>query len=129
MAAADGRAANPLESVLRAVVIGTGMGGFEPQVPVAVGLGGHPSVARVGLGDRRRRIALEADSFTFHGTRQALDRYCRRYSDLVAAGWTVLRFSYEQVMFDRTWVADTVAAVAAAADARPERDRRTPGRR
>lgn len=115
--AADGRADNPMESVLRAVVLGTGVGGFEPQLQIEEdGL-----LARVDLGDRRRRIALEADSYTFHGTRAALDRDCRRYSDLVAADWSVLRFSWEQVMFDRDWVAARVTALASLADARRAR--------
>ncbi len=62
----------------------------------------------VDLGDPERRIALEADSFEWHGGRVALDRDCRRYDELVRSGWLVLRFSWEQVMFDRGWVADVV---------------------
>ncbi|WP_156911355.1 hypothetical protein [Arsenicicoccus bolidensis] len=33
-----------------------------------------------------------------------MDRDCRRYDELVVWGWTVLRFSWEQVMIDRDFV-------------------------
>lgn len=68
-------------------------------------------MGRVDLGDTRRRIALEADSFAWHGSRSALDQDCRRYDELVRVGWLVLRFSWEQVMFDPGWVADCVEDV------------------
>ncbi len=107
--AADGQAANPFESCLRAVVLEAGVRGFVPQLPVLV----EGRQAYLDLADRNRRIALEADSFAFHGARSALDRDCRRYDELVRSGWLVLKFSWEQVMFDRAWVGqvlhDTVA--------------------
>ncbi len=104
VAAGDPRAANPFESGLRAITLEAGLPDFQPQVPVRTeGLRGV-----VDLGDPLRRIALEADSFEWHGGRAALDRDCRRYDELVRAGWLVLRFSWEQVMFDRSWVADVV---------------------
>lgn len=96
---ADGRAANPFESALRALAIEAGCTGFEPQVVIEAG-----GRVRVDLADRRRRIVLEADSFEWHGDRKALRRDCRRYDELVRAGWTVLRFSWEDVMFDPDWV-------------------------
>ena len=55
---ADGRAANPFESALRALSLDGGCTGFEPQVHVDV-----PGAARVDLADVRRRVVLEADSF------------------------------------------------------------------
>jgi very-short-patch-repair endonuclease len=61
--------------------------------------------ARVDLGDPKRKIALEADSFAFHGSRAALERDCRRYDELTLAGWMVLRFAWEHVMFEADWVA------------------------
>ncbi len=107
--AADGRAANPFESCLRAVVLEAGARGFVPQLPVLVA--GRQSY--LDLADPRRTVALEADSFAFHGTRSALDRDCRRYDELVRNGWLVLRFSWEQVMFDRAWVGQVVRDTAA----------------
>lgn len=105
--AADGRAANPFESGLRAVLLERGVAGFVPQLPVRVpGLAGC-----VDLGDPVRRIVLEAEGFEFHGTRQALHRDCRRYTALARAGWAVLRFSWEDVMFDEEWVGESVQDV------------------
>jgi very-short-patch-repair endonuclease len=93
-------AANPLESALRAVVIDAGLEGFEAQLVIAEdGLS-----VRVDLGHPALRLVAEADSFEFHGSRSALDRDCRRYDELVSRGWLVLRFSWEQVMFDPGWV-------------------------
>jgi very-short-patch-repair endonuclease len=101
---ADGRAANPFESALRATVLDLGLHGFTPQAPFRT-----PRLRGfVDLGDQERKVALEADSFAFHGARDALDRDCRRYDELVRSGWVVLRFSWEQVMYDAGWVASTV---------------------
>ncbi len=109
VAAADGRAANPFESGLRAILLERGVPGFTPQLPFRT-----PRLRGfVDLGDPDRRIALEADSFEFHGSRQAMDRDCRRYDELVRTGWLVLRFSWEQVVSDQTWVADTVQETVA----------------
>jgi very-short-patch-repair endonuclease len=102
--AADGRSANAFESLTRAALIEGGVGGFEPQVPVLL-----PNfTAHVDLADVRRRIAVEADSFTYHATRDAFSRDFERYNELVAAGWLVLRVSWEQVRFRPEWVADVV---------------------
>jgi very-short-patch-repair endonuclease len=119
VALADGRAANPFESGLRAEVLELGIEGFVPQQAFRTPrLQGY-----VDLGDPLRRIALEADSFAHHGSRSALDRDCRRYDELVRTGWVVLRFSWEQVMFDRSWVAETISETVA------EHDRKQVGRR
>jgi very-short-patch-repair endonuclease len=76
---------------------------------------------RVDLGDRRRRIALEADSFEYHGTRRALRDDCRRYDELARAGWTVLRFAWEHVVGDPRWVASVVTDVCASVDRQLDR--------
>lgn len=109
VAAADGLAANPFESALQAIVLDAGVTGFVPQLQVA----DRCFSARVDLGDCERRIALEADGFTWHGSRSALDRDCRRYDELVRRGWLVLRFSWEQVRFDPQWVAGAVVGTVA----------------
>ena len=74
---------------------------------------------RADLVDRRLGMVLEADSFEWHGDRRALRRDSRRYDLLVANGWTVLRFSWEDVMHDQ----DFVRAVLEATVVRTERAR------
>ncbi|WP_433163386.1 DUF559 domain-containing protein [Kribbella sp. CA-247076] len=103
-AAADGRAESPLESALRSVLIEAGIEGFEPQVVVR----DYDFSARIDLGHPELLIALEADGFAHHGTRAALTRDCRRQVNLTIRGWRLLRFSWEDVMFDPDWV---VAAI------------------
>jgi very-short-patch-repair endonuclease len=97
---ADGRADNPFESGLRGILLVAGITGFEPQLQICT----PRLAARVDLGDHRRKIALEADSFAFHGSRSALAHDCRRYDELVTAGWLLLRFAWEHVMFEAEWV-------------------------
>jgi hypothetical protein len=105
---ADGRADNPFESGLRAIAIEVGITGFEPQLVIPAdrlpGMSHSPAEMRVDLGDPDRMIVFEADSFAYHGTREALERDCRRYDELVSRRWLVLRFSWEQVMYDQDWV-------------------------
>ncbi|MEU4606789.1 type IV toxin-antitoxin system AbiEi family antitoxin domain-containing protein [Kribbella sp. NPDC023972] len=108
-AAADGRAESPLESVLRALLIQAGIKGFEPQVVVR----DDGFSARIDLGHPELLIALEADSFAHHGTRRALTRDCRRHVSLTIRGWRLLRFSWEDVMFDPDWVVDAIRQVMA----------------
>ena len=104
---ADGRAANPFESSLRAIC--WEVEGLEviPQHPVrAPHWLGTPDLA-----DVRLEVALEADSFEWHGDRASLHRDANRYNAFVAAGWLVLRFSWEEVMFHPDRVRDVLRAV------------------
>ncbi|MEV0801361.1 DUF559 domain-containing protein [Kribbella sp. NPDC050281] len=103
-AAADGRAESPLESVLRSILIEAGIDGFVPQVVVRDGT----FSARIDLGHPGLLIALEADGFAYHSTRTALTRDCRRHVNLTLRGWRLLRFSWEDVMFDRGWVVEAI---------------------
>ncbi|MEU8221109.1 hypothetical protein [Kribbella sp. NPDC048915] len=103
-ALADGRADSFLESMLRALLISAGVDGFEPQVLVSCGA----FRARVDLGHRPARVALEAEAFEFHGSPNAFAADCRRYDELVTAGWLVLRFTYQQILGDPQWVVATV---------------------
>jgi very-short-patch-repair endonuclease len=101
---ADPRAATVFESALRSVTLDLGLTCLVPQLPVYT-----PWLrARVDLGDRVRRIAVEAESFEFHGRRAQLTRDCARTNALGLAGWLVLRFSWEQVLFEPQYVAEVV---------------------
>lgn len=110
---ANARAANPFESAMRAIVIEAGITGFIPQLIIP----GTNERIRVDLGDPERKIAMEADSFAFHGTRSALERDCRRYNELVGLGWLVLRFAWEHVMFDQAWCREMMLAACALREA------------
>lgn len=99
-------AANPFESVLRAIALDVGGLNVIPQSEL---WSGAVFLGRPDLVDHDLGIVLEADSFTWHGNRTALAHDCRRYDEMVAAGWLVLRFAYEQVMGDSAWVADLLA--------------------
>jgi very-short-patch-repair endonuclease len=99
LAHADGRAANPFESVLRALCIEAGLA-VEPQVLIDLGTG----TVRPDLVCLACRLVLEADSWTFHASRKAHRRDCARYDLLVIRGWRVLRFTWEQVMHDQAYV-------------------------
>jgi very-short-patch-repair endonuclease len=93
-----------LESMLRALLIQAGIEGFETQVVVER----RWLRARVDLGHREFRIALEAEGYEFHGSSKDFADDCRRYDELVAAGWLVLRFTYQQVVFESEWVIEVV---------------------
>lgn len=99
-ACADARAANPFESVLRAVAMDAGLAVVaQYAVQVADGRPLHPDLA-----DPLRAVVLEADSWGEHAGREAHDRDCTRYNLLTLAGWTVLRFTWEQVMLSPSYV-------------------------
>ena len=107
-------AANPFESGLRGALIGAGLTSFTPQVRID-SCAGRP---QVDLADVARRIVLEADSFFWHGGRDALREDCKRYDELVRDGWIVLRFAWEHVMFEPEWVISIVRDAIARVDGR-----------
>ncbi|QZY30373.1 endonuclease domain-containing protein [Nocardioides coralli] len=103
---ADGRAANPFESVLRAYLIEAGLV-VEAQAPVELETGTvHPDVVSRSAG-----AVFEADSWTHHATRKAHRSDCARYNMLVLAGWRVFRFTWEQVMLEPAYVRWVLARV------------------
>jgi len=105
---ADARADNPFESVLRAMGLDVPGLHLVPQIEIR---GSGRRMVRPDLADERLKIVVEADSFKHHGTRKALVLDCVRYDNLVAEGWTVLRFAWEQVMYRPAWVRSTLVAV------------------
>jgi very-short-patch-repair endonuclease len=105
---ASGLAANAFESALRGIALEAGLDA-RPQVPVTTGgIEIHPDVVDVD-----RRIALEADSWEFHATKDAFQRDCWRYTSLTADGWTVLRFTWWQVMEQPDWVREVIERIVA----------------
>jgi very-short-patch-repair endonuclease len=61
---------------------------------------------------------VEADSFEWHGNRASVRRDCRRYNALAIRGWIVLRFSWEDVMFQPQYVRQTLQEVAGVVNGR-----------
>lgn len=108
-------AANPLESVLRAIALGAGLD-VRPQLRI----GGEHFLGTPDLVDLERRIVLEADSFEHHGSRAALRRDASRYNEFAAHGWLVLRFTWGDVMLRPEQVRRVI--LAAIAQRRTERD-------
>lgn len=109
---ADARADNPFESVLRAIALGVSGLSVEPQVWVG-------NSGRSDLGDRSLHLAVEAESFEFHGRRRLLKRDCERYNDFVISGWSVIRFAWEHVMFDPDYVRRVLEGVVGLLTAQP----------
>lgn len=105
---ADGRSESVLESALRALLVERGIEGFVPQVLVQ----DSEFSARLDLGNPELLLGLEADGFAFHGTRRALVKDCRRQVNLTIRGWRILRFSWEDIMYDPDWVVDTIVRAA-----------------
>ncbi|GAB7002644.1 hypothetical protein JCM18899A_01150 [Nocardioides sp. AN3] len=108
---ADGKAANAFESATRALAIEAGLS-VIPQYRVEIdGTVLHPDLA-----DPLRGIVIEAESWEFHGKRQAdFERDCERYTLLTLDGWLVLRFTWRQVIHRPAWVMARMADAAAAA--------------
>lgn len=104
---ADGRAANPFESVLRASVVEAGLE-TEPQAAVQLETG----VVHPDLVCHPHKAVFEADSWTHHASRKAHRRDCARYNMLVLAGWRVFRFTWEQVMLEPAYVRWVLGRVA-----------------
>jgi very-short-patch-repair endonuclease len=100
---ADARAESPIESCLRLIALP--LARVEVQA-VVVGVG------RVDL-LLDGWLVVEGDGFEFHSTRAHYREDRRRGNALVALGYVVLRFSYEDVVHRPNDVAATIAAVLA----------------
>ena len=105
---ASGEAANPFESGLRALAIEASDEIWVPQCPITLRTG---LVLHADAGSSAGRIALEADSHEFHASRGDIVRDCHRYNEMTIAGWVVLRFAWEHVMFHPEWVREVIAWV------------------
>lgn len=98
-------AANPFESVLRAILVEAGIAVVPQWSTTLGGVTYHPDLA-----DPLHALAIEANSWAHHAGKADHDADCVRYNALVVGGWTVLRFTWEQVMFTPHVVVTTVRA-------------------
>jgi very-short-patch-repair endonuclease len=110
----DPRASPPMESALRAILLDAGVTGFQPQLVI---LDGTEHLARVDLGDPKTGVLLEADSFRWHGDQAHLVKDARRYDELVARGYRVLRFAFQHITAEPEWIVQTVRRTRANAAA------------
>jgi very-short-patch-repair endonuclease len=116
-ARADGRAANPFESVLRQLCSEVPGLAVVPQVHIA----GPDFVVRPDLVDAALGIVIEAESQTWHNSSRAqLRRDCRRYTALVVRGWLVVRFAWEDVMFEPEYILEELVSLVATAQRLPK---------
>jgi very-short-patch-repair endonuclease len=65
-------------------------------------------IARVDAAYSDRRIAIEVDGFAAHSSPEAFQRDRTRQNRLVALGWTVLRFTWSDVVQRPAMVAQTI---------------------
>jgi very-short-patch-repair endonuclease len=62
---------------------------------------------------RAERLIVELDSWTFHGTRAGFERDRLRDQRVRRADWEPLRVTWRQLVRERDWVLETVAALLA----------------
>ena len=97
-----------LHELLRAARIS----GWEANVRIAVAAG---RAAVVGVPFREHHVVVEVDGFAAHGGRTAFQRDRTRQNDLVSAGYTVLRFTWADLVDRPTSVVRTIQAALARA--------------
>lgn len=64
----------------------------------------------VDIGFVRLRVAVEVDGYEVHSQRGQFERDRQKWSDLTAAGWTVLHFTWHQLFEQSEWVIGTIRA-------------------
>ena len=113
--AADARAANPFESVTRAICLQVPGLDVTPQAVLST----DHYWACPDLVDLERRLVVECDSYEWHGNRKGFLKDVRRYTLLAADKWTVLRFTWDDVMLRPAWTREVLCR-AIGADAQTE---------
>lgn len=89
----DARAESPPETRLRVALV---LAGLHPVPQHEVHVGGR-FVARVDLAFPTARVAVEYDGRAVHERADVFVNDRRRHNELVAAGWTVLRFTADDL--------------------------------
>jgi very-short-patch-repair endonuclease len=93
LALVDPRAESPMESRVRVALV---LGGLPPEVQYPVVVRGHRY--RLDLAYPHHRVAVEYDGVDHRGQRRAR-RDLIREAALTGAGWRVLRFDADEVLF------------------------------
>ncbi|MGH2684619.1 MAG: DUF559 domain-containing protein [Actinomycetota bacterium] len=92
--ARDARAESRLESALLEILRAHEIPLPAPQHPV---VSGRTLIARLDFAYPSVRLGIEADGYRWHGGRQRWTRDIQRENRLKLIGWTLLRFSWEDV--------------------------------
>ena len=100
---ADAGADNSFESVLRALCIEAGL---DAKAQVKIG-----AIGRCDIADRSRMIAIEGESFRYHGSESAFEKDVRRYTGFGRLGWLVLRFTVDDVINRPSYVLEVLRDV------------------
>ncbi len=114
-AQADARAANPFESVTRAICLQVPGLVVTPQLAIS----SEHYWACPDLVDRTLKVVVECESYEWHGNRKGFLKDIRRYTLLTADGWVVLRFTWDDVMLRPAWVREVLVRTVGV-DARTE---------
>lgn len=103
---ADYRSANPFETCTRAIA--NSVPGLRVRPQAWIG-----RTARVDLLDKVLGIVIECESFAHHGTKEALARDVKRYTDVARLGYVVVRFTWAEVMYAPDYVRQVLTEVVA----------------
>ena len=92
----DGQRAptNRFEARLESLLVRAGLPTLERQCEIAL----DHRVVRPDLAYPELQIAIEADSYRWHGGRSAWEHDLARRTELAAAGWLVLHFSWRDLV-------------------------------
>ncbi|HEX5597652.1 MAG TPA: type IV toxin-antitoxin system AbiEi family antitoxin domain-containing protein [Micromonosporaceae bacterium] len=93
---ADGRAGSPLETRIRLICVDAGLAPEELQYVIRDRTGQILAIA--DLAWPSRRLLVEADGAVVHGSPEALYWDRRRQNEVVARGYTVIRFTWADAM-------------------------------
>ena len=72
---------------------------------------GATFVAEVDFAYPEIRVAIEVDGWSVHGTPEAMSADFVRQNMLLRLGWTVIRFTWAQVMREPGYVASEITRV------------------
>jgi very-short-patch-repair endonuclease len=81
------------ENLLVSLLVEAGFTGYVVNLPVRMG----SAVARIDVAFPQARLAIEVDGWAFHSSRQRFQHDRTRQNRIVAAGWRVLRFTWEDL--------------------------------
>ena len=99
------RAHSELERLAASILRQAGITGFEPNFTTRL-RSGQPVEIDIAFVDRR--IAIELDGYAFHSGAEAFRRDLRRSNLLMKDGWTVRRFSWDDLLRDPEGFLETI---------------------